>query len=239
MASSLRVGPQPGLREQVVDKIREAIAGGALAPGERLVERVLCEKTGVSRTSLREALRELESEGLITSVRNRGIFVTELDSKLAASVLEVRHALEVLIVTLFAERATPHHLVLLRDGYAQVSAAYVSGHPSAMIHAKTDFYDVLMEGAENPVAAQMLRSIHIRVSQLRRASLGNPHREENSLAEIRRLVEAIEARDVAAAERVCREHLENAADAALASLARADDGENGETAWGSEADRRP
>ena len=76
MDATLRVASLPGRREQVASRLRDAIVTGRFAPGRRLVERELCELTGVSRTSIREALRELESEGLITTVPHHGPVVS-------------------------------------------------------------------------------------------------------------------------------------------------------------------
>lgn len=83
----LRVHAPPRLYTQVADTIRNAIVVGELAPGERLVERTLCERMGVSRTSLREAMRELENEGLVTNLPNRGLIVSVVDPKIAKDIL--------------------------------------------------------------------------------------------------------------------------------------------------------
>ncbi|SEM39303.1 transcriptional regulator, GntR family [Roseovarius azorensis] len=215
---SLRVNASPTLRKQVADTLRAAIARGELQPGERLVERVLCERIGVSRTSLREALRELENEGIVTNLPNRGLIIAQLDARIAKHVFDVRASLEGLISRLFCENATDAQIAACRAAFEDVKRAYAKDASQSPIDAKTRFYDVLMEGADNPEAERMLRSIHIRVSQLRALSLSSSERRQTSLKELSSLVEAICARDCALAENLSRDHVNKAAMAALSRI---------------------
>jgi DNA-binding GntR family transcriptional regulator len=215
---SLRVNASPTLRKQVADTLRAAVAHGDLQPGERLVERVLCERIGVSRTSLREALRELENEGLVTNLPNRGLIISQLDAKIAKDVFDVRASLEGLISRLFCENATDAQIVACRAAFEDVKRAYAQDSSNSPIDAKTRFYDVLMAGANNPEAERMLRSIHIRVSQLRVLSLSSSARRQASLNELSALVEALCSRNSAQAEKLSRDHVDEAARAALSRL---------------------
>ncbi|MEQ9811349.1 MAG: GntR family transcriptional regulator [Azospirillaceae bacterium] len=217
-ADRLRVTSAPSVREQVAEKLRQAIALGEFEPGARLVERVLCERIGVSRTSLREALRQLEHEGLVTNVPHRGLIIAKPDRKQAAAIFEARSVLEGLICRQFCERASKEQMSALKAALGALARAYETGVPREMLSAKTRFYEVLMEGADSEVAEQMLRSIHIRVSQLRVTSLSNPNRAQRSLQEIRTLVDAILAGDAAKSESLSRHHVEMAGKAALAML---------------------
>ncbi|WP_118135503.1 GntR family transcriptional regulator [Oceanicella sp. SM1341] len=217
MLKDLRINASPTLRERVADILRGAVANGELAPGERLVERVLCDRMGVSRTSLREALRELENEGLVTCLPNRGLIVSKMDPALAKNIFDLRAALEVLVGRLFCENATDAEIAALDEAFAEVRAAYEQGGRDA-IEAKTRFYAVLMAGARNPEAERMLRSIHIRASQLRLLSLSKPERRAVSLEELEGLVAALKRRDVPAVETLCRQHIEAAARAAMAGI---------------------
>src|SRR5207248_2791945 len=94
------------LRTQVLEALRQDVLAAEFQPGERLVEAQLCARYEVSRTVVREVLRQLESEGLVTTVPNRGPVVTELTTADAEALFEVRGALEGLAGALFAERAT-------------------------------------------------------------------------------------------------------------------------------------
>jgi DNA-binding GntR family transcriptional regulator len=93
------------LRQQVLEVLRSAILNFQFKPGDRLIERELCEMTGVSRTSVREALRHLESEGLVQNLPNKGPMVATVTADEAREIFEVRRVLEGLAARLFAERA--------------------------------------------------------------------------------------------------------------------------------------
>src|SRR5262245_15967672 len=88
------VRDRPTLRELTAEKLRDAILSSRLQPGQRLVERDLCEQTGVSRSSVREALRHLEAEGLIERQGPRGLFVASITPEEARQIYEVRAAIE-------------------------------------------------------------------------------------------------------------------------------------------------
>ena len=209
--------PTP-LRKQVVERLREAIMQGHLKPGERLRERELCEMLGVSRTSLREGLVELDSEGLIQNVPNKGPVVTPISVKLAEDIYQLRGVLEALGARLFARNATREQIAGLEAATAELEKVYSNFEPAPFLKAKSRFYEVLMEGAGNQLAAQVLRGIHARVSQLRVTSLSDPSRTSVSIAEIRRIVDAIKARDEESAWRASAQHVANAAEAALKVL---------------------
>lgn len=103
------------LRQQVVSAVRDAVAEGRYLPGERLVERELCELMGVSRTCLREALRELENDGIVTSVPNRGVIVSTIGLRDAREIYEMRAMLEGLLAERFARMASSAQLTALEQ----------------------------------------------------------------------------------------------------------------------------
>lgn len=215
---SMRVESLPGLREQVVERLRMAIATGRFEPGARLIERELCEMMGVSRTSLREALRELQADGLITSQPNKGLSVSVVTREDAESIYEVRAVLEGLAARLFARNASEQQLDALRRSVDRLAEVYANFTADEFITAKSAFYDILLEGAGNEIAADMLRRIHTRVSQLRVVSLSSAERAQKSIAELREFLDAFEARDEERAQALCVKHVENAAEAALKNL---------------------
>jgi GntR family transcriptional regulator, trigonelline degradation regulator len=215
---SLRVAHAPNLRDQVAEKLREAIVSGIFPPGMRLVERDLCDRLGVSRSSVREALRQLEVEGLVTTPPNKGPAVSVIDVATARSIYEVRSALESLAVRLFVRNATSLHMEGLARAVKQLARAYESGSLSKTLPAKNAFYQALLEGAGNPVISDLLRNLNSRISQLRGTSLSSPNRLVDSLAEIHALHAALVSRDEDLAARTCEEHIAKAAEAALAAL---------------------
>lgn len=206
------------LRMQVVQLLRDAILVGDFKPGERLIETPLCERFGVSRTVVREAIRQLESEGLITLVANRGPVVTALSQDDAIALYEVRAALEGLAGARFAQRATERQKRRLDGALGQVARAFESGDDRLRLRAKDHFYDVLLEGAGNPIITSTLRGIHARVQLLRGLSMQAPGRADESLAELRAIFEAVMQGDSARARSACEDHVNNAASAALAML---------------------
>lgn len=207
------------LRTEVVNALRRAIVAQEFAPGERLVETVMCEKYSVSRTVVREALRQLESEGLVTMVPNRGPEVATLSIHEAESLYEVRRALESLAGSLFAERASDAHCTELVSKLGEVKAAVASGDPEQRLAAKDSYYDVLFDGAGNAEIARMLRSVNARTQMLRTLSLAAPGRDARTVAEITRITAAAAVnRDPDEARAACEEHVRNAAEAALSEM---------------------
>lgn len=209
----------PTLRQQVVDVLRGAIVDGKFLPGERLVERELCERTGMSRTTVREALRHLESEGFIENVPNRGPVVATVSIDQAREVYEARVALEGAAGRLFIERASPAQVARLRAAVDRFEAAVNSGSMSRMIAAKTAFYDIFFEGINNEIIAGTVRSLNLRMKFLRAQSMSQPGRAPQSVIEIRKILAAIEARDAAAAQQACADHVLQAASVGLKVLA--------------------
>jgi GntR family transcriptional regulator, trigonelline degradation regulator len=206
------------VRSQVVEMLRAAITGGQFAPGERLIEKDLCDLMGVSRPSVREALRQVESEGLIVTIPNRGPTVSQLSVRDVASIYEVRGALEALAAQLFAATASDEQVNELDAAVVQLEAAYKTGDIEKIVAAKRVFYDVLLEGSGNSILPTLLRTMNARITQLRRVSLSSPKRAVSSRREIRAVLRAIKQRDPEAAFKTSLHHVNEASKIALASL---------------------
>ena len=206
------------VRQQVERALRDAITGGMLAPGRRLIERELCEQLGVSRPSVREAMRQLETEGLVQVQPNRGPVVASLSRQDAADVYGVRAVLEPAAARAFAVQAGEAEMAALLGAAASLDAAYATADVDAVLHAKAVFYAALFAGAGNRLLPRILGTITVRVTALRRVSLGTPHRMARSAAEIRRLSRAIRRRDAEASHAACLAHVRQAEKAALATF---------------------
>jgi DNA-binding GntR family transcriptional regulator len=206
------------VRLQVVQTLRKAIFRGRFVPGDRLVEKDLCELMGVSRTSIREAFRQLESEGIIENIPNRGPVVATLSRAQVKELYEVRQALEALAAKLFASNATEKQVEELDKATEGLESAYRSGGINEILSAKDVFYGVLYSGCGNEVAPQMLTILNARMNLLRRISLSSPGRLEKSLGEMHRLMAAIRKRDGDSAQAAASDHIQNAAEAALAQI---------------------
>jgi DNA-binding GntR family transcriptional regulator len=210
------------LREQVIAALRQAILDFQLKPGQRLVERELIEQLGVSRTTIREALRELTSEGLVTVVPQRGAMVSAPSLEEAVDLYEVRAALESLVVQHFVERAsdeqveqlvaTVDHLEVVTDTTENIREA---------LAAKDQFYAVLVAGAKSAALQQLLEGIQARVQILRATSMSEVGRSSQVVAELRGVVNAVQKRDAALASQLTAQHVRNASVTALHSLREA------------------
>lgn len=189
-----------------------------MRPGQRLVERELVEALEVSRTTVREALRSLTAEGLVTVVAQRGAFVSAPSPGQAADLYAVRASLEHLVVERFVERATDADVERLRAALDAYAAAAETEPMAVLIQAKDDFYEVLARGARSDVLESLLERIQGRVRALRPTSLGNPGRVAASITELRGVVDAITVRDAERAARLCAEHVRTAASNVLSTL---------------------
>lgn len=203
------------LRQSVTESIRNAIAVGRFKAGERLPERTLCEITGVSRTLIREALRQLESEGLIKVLPHRGPIVARLTPEQAEGIYQVRMELEGLASQLFAERATEKHFRALQEAFDQVKRSYRNKDPLVRLHAKNRFYECLVEGSGNEALGAALHMLNSRIMLLRATSLAAPGRTKASLTELQDIIDAMKTRDSNAARAAGERHVRNAAEAAL------------------------
>lgn len=218
---SLRISKRSTtLRQQVLEVLRRAIIDARFKPGERLVERELCELTGVSRTSVREALRHLESEGLVQNIPNKGPSVAKVTAEEAQQIYEVREALEGLAGRLFAERATGKQVDRLQEALARLKDTFATGETRHIVAEATAFYEVMLEGCGNDLIRDMIRSLQARVVFLRGTSMSHPGRAPGSFGEMTLIVEAICRRDAGATEAACQQHVRQARDAALRVLHR-------------------
>jgi DNA-binding GntR family transcriptional regulator len=139
--------------------LRTAIVYLDFEPGGRLIERKLCELMGVSRTSVREALRHLEAEGLITTVPHRGPVVTDVTPEEAHNIYQVRAALEGLAAAQCATWAAPEIVAALRDSLVAIESASRRFDRRAMREMSISFFETLFEGGRNNVCNETIRSL--------------------------------------------------------------------------------
>jgi DNA-binding GntR family transcriptional regulator len=222
---SMRVGRVAApLREQVVDVLRQAILDFRLKPGQRLIERELIEQTGVSRTTIREVLRQLAAEGLVTTIPQKGAIVMVPSAQEAADLYEVRATLEALAGRRFVRNASDEQVRKLREEFKRIERIAKRRDPDiqALLQAKDDFYEVLLDGAGNAAVRSTLESLRARVRVLRATSLSQADRSVSMLAEVRAIVEAAEARDAEVMATACAHHVNQAARSGLGGLAALD-----------------
>lgn len=163
----------------------------------------------------------MEAEGLVVNVPNRGPVVRTLTATEAEDLYQVRGLLEGLAGRLFAQRASDEEVAQLRSALDALQAKLAVGD-SGVIAQGPDrpFYDVMIRGCRNQTVSSVLHSLHNRIVLLRATTLGQPGRASDTLAELSRIVEAIEQRDADAAWQACVDHVERAAEVAVRALVR-------------------
>lgn len=203
------------LRRQVLDELRQSIIAGRLAPGARLVERELTSMMSVSRTVVREALRQLESEGLISIIPNKGPVVRELTLAEARDLYSIRAVLEGLAARRFVENADDGQVEKLEQALDAAAEAYGSDDPAVILESKNRFYDVLFEGAGSETLSSMIGTLHGRIWRWRAMGLSHPgrsrERSKESVLGLRAVIAAIRERNASLAERRMHDEVTRAA----------------------------
>lgn len=198
---------EPALvRNQVASNLRTAIIEGRLKPGDRLVERSLCEQLGVSRPLLREAVRQLEAERLVESVPNRGPVVRTLSYAETADLIEICARLEGLCARFFVLRGTAEDLDQFRlaliefeKQIGKIPIVDPDGDIIAFRHAKATYYEAFLRGCHSELIADAVHRYNAQLSQHWASSITHPERSEQGRKELRQILRAIEDRDAAAA----------------------------------------
>ncbi|MCR1785253.1 GntR family transcriptional regulator [Nocardioides carbamazepini] len=213
--------PAAPVRQEVVRAVRQDILQLELAPGQRLAEPMMCERYGVSRTVVREALRQLESEGLITLLPNRGAIVTVLSRCDIIAMYEVRACLEGLMGERFAARASDDQAAGLVAHLERMEREFVPGDLATRIALKDEFYERMLSGADNDVLRENVERIHLRIGMFRHFAFTDDERVCLSLAELRRIVDAAAVRrDPSGAREACSAHITRAGELAVAEYER-------------------
>jgi GntR family transcriptional regulator, trigonelline degradation regulator len=206
------------LRDQVVGNLRNAIINGQFAPGARLVERQMCELLGVSRTLVREALRQLEAEGWVRILPNRGPVVISMTPEEVRELYEVRAALEGIAAFRAAERVTPEQLDRLAAAVDAMTKAQGRGDWMRHRQQLQLYYDILREASGNALLRAQLDAMSARMAWLRGVTLARPERAAIAVKEEARLLAALRARDGKRARELCEAHLRTAGEAVVVAL---------------------
>lgn len=216
-ALDLRVSRKT-VQQEVVEKLRHAILSGVFMPGHRLVEADLCASLGVSRPSLREALRSLQAERLIEIVPNRGPQVPVLSWRDAEEIYEVRELLEVEAAARCALTILPEELCLLAEQLEAFRRASRVNDAAAQITTASEFYTIILRNCGNKIIEQIEAGLLARINFLRAQSMSLPGRARQSYAEMNAVFTAIKNRDSKEARKVARQHVINARNAAKKSF---------------------
>ncbi|MCB4457047.1 GntR family transcriptional regulator [Leisingera sp. McT4-56] len=210
-----KINHQPQtLRDIVQERMREAIISGQFAPGERLVERPLCDQLGVSRTVVRETIRYLEAEGLVEILPGKGPIVAQLTWADARQIYDIRQMLETAAATECARNITPQLAEQLKTALQSLQEAVVAGVPTPMLRATTEFYRIIFDGAGHNVAWEIAQRLNGRISRLRAVTLSTAERQKPGPAHMQDICEAIVSGDAKAAQAAIEQHLSDAKDTA-------------------------
>lgn len=204
------------LREQVLELLRSEIIELRLKPGQRLVERELIERIGVSRTTIREVLRQLAAEGLVTTIPQRGAIVTIPSPKQARELYEVRALLEGAAARECAANASEEQIATLRASFEAVRASTDDAH--AFLKAKDVFYEALYDGSGNETIRSILEGLQARIAVMRATTVSATGRPDDSARELAAIVDAVARGDGEAAEEAARVHVRQAAAVLFAQL---------------------
>jgi DNA-binding GntR family transcriptional regulator len=209
--SALHLADRP-LYEQVAEQVRARIMAHTLPPGSWIDEQSLAAEYGISRTPLREALKVLASEGLVTMKPRRGAYVTEVSEQDLAEVFHLLALLESDAAGMAAQQATDAQLGELAALHQQLEAAI--SDRDEFFAANEQFHMALLEIAGNRWRNQMVGELRRVMKLNRHHSLFKKGRLEASLQEHRSILAALQNRDAALSQKLMRQHLMHGAEAA-------------------------
>ena len=200
------------LRGRVFHKLREDILNGKYKENEELREVAIGEELGVSRTPVREAFRQLELEGLIQIVPNKGAYVTGITAKDVKDIYMIRSSLEGMCARLATEHITPEQLEELEEHVYIASFHASKGHMEQMTELDNRFHHILYEACDSKMLQNLLQDFHQYVIRIRKKTLSTKERGIASNEEHRQIMEAIRAGKPEEAERLATCHMNNAYD---------------------------
>lgn len=195
------------LGQKVFQIIREDIIAGKYQRKEELREIAIGDELQVSRTPVREALRQLELEGLVTIVPNRGAYVEGISCEDMKDIFEMRLLLEGFCAGRAAEYAVSEQLEALEEVMVLTEYHIKNGHTRQLIGLDSKFHEILYEAGNSRILEHALKNYHYYLKRARRFSLFVPGRAIESIWEHRQILEAVKGRDKQKAEDAVRQHL--------------------------------
>ena len=200
------------LRDVVFNTLRQAILRGELKPGERLMEIQLANKLGVSRTPIREAIRKLELEGLVSIIPNKGAYVTGITRKDVEDIYAIRSLLEGLCARWATAHITEKQLDALEENIYLSEFHASKGHAQKLTELDDQFHDILYEACSSKMLEHQLRDFHEYVRRMRKQNLSGSERGLEAVLEHKQIMEAIRQKDADRAQELAALHMRNAYD---------------------------
>ncbi len=206
------VNDKYSLRGRVFQKLREDILSGRYKEHEELKEVAIGEELGVSRTPVREAFRQLELEGLIQIVPNKGAYVTGITAKDVKDIYMIRSLLEGLCAKLATDKITKEQLEEMEENIYLAEFHASKGHMDQMAELDNRFHEILYEACDSKMLEHTLKDYHQYVLRVRQKTLANNTRGRASNDEHRQIMEAIRRGDAEKAQQLANQHMLNAYD---------------------------
>ncbi|MDD4495543.1 MAG: GntR family transcriptional regulator [Eubacteriales bacterium] len=199
-----------GLGSKVFEILRNDILDGKYKPGESITEIKLSNELGVSRTPIREALRQLELEGLVCTIPNRGTVVKGISNQDVKDIYKIRMLVEGIASRRATENITPDELNELREA-VELEEFYTSRNDIAQLTKQdTKFHDILFRSSKSWPLTHMLSTFHQYLQKTRNTSMSIPGRAEKTWQEHKAILQAIESGDADMAEQLTTQHIKNA-----------------------------
>jgi len=214
----LKIRDYKNAREAAFEKIKEAIIKGHFKPGEKLVEQTLAQEMGVSRTPVREAIRRLEAEGFVVSIPRKGVVVSRADKEEIVQLYSIRAELEGLAARWAIENADEDDIRKLDEAISRMEETAASGDLDGVVQSNALFHDAIAQASKSRILCTLLKTLQDNIQRFRFRSLHLPGRPEAALAEHKEIVAAIKEKKTEEADRLLKEHLQNACAAALAHM---------------------
>lgn len=207
------------LHDELLDRLRDLIIDGDLAPGSKVPEKALCEQFGVSRTPLREALKVLASEGLVTLTPNRGAMVSELTLSDLEDAFPVMGALEALAGEMACAAITDREVSEIRALHDRMVRHFEKGDVGAYFKVNQQIHERILDAAGNQTLGTLYRGLAGRVRRARYLANMSEERWAAAIAEHEEIMTALESRDGTGLARILKTHLANKFETVKESLA--------------------
>ena len=207
------------LREKILETIRDAIIAGTLKPGEKVAEPELAERFGISRTPIREAFRQLESEGFLTVVPRKGAIVASLSAKDVSDFYEVKEILEGYAARRAAGKMGKEAIARMERLNAEMSQAAAARDPRRINDLHNEFHEVFLDACGNERLAQIVRGLVLQFRRFR-LHLSMPGRIEGILRQHQEIIEAFRNGDAELAETLVRKNAGHGRELLLKELAK-------------------
>jgi DNA-binding GntR family transcriptional regulator len=209
----LKMDPQ-----NFASRIENMILTGAFKPRERLIESALSDMFEVSRYLVRDTFKILETKGLVSVTPFKGVVVSELSQQEVEEIFVIRAALEQVGTRLAMGNATPENLDILRRKVGEIEDAYREDDFVAMVFADTGFHDYIFLMSGNKTLHRMINDLRNRCQIIRYSAWSSPDILRQIMEEHRRIVDAMEARDIAQLSELAEKHISHAKQAYLLRL---------------------